>query len=56
MSTYRRSAATTRRLPYPIDLDTFRPDPERKRNAGAAILWVGRVVPRSISSSALARG
>lgn len=36
----------TSALPYPIDLDLFRPAPRRRIGASFRCLWLGRIVPR----------
>jgi glycosyltransferase involved in cell wall biosynthesis len=46
VSMYRLPRATTRSLPYPVDLDMFCPGPPRPASGAHELLWVGRVVPR----------
>jgi len=43
---YGLSPVSVRVLPYPIDLEAFRPGPTPCDGATAEMLWVGRIVPR----------
>ena len=46
VSQYGLSAERTRSLPYPIDLEAFRPDAPVGSPLPLELVWVGRIIPR----------
>lgn len=43
---YKVDCGTIRQLPYPIDLESFRPAPKARVDRPLELVWLGRVVPR----------